>query len=378
MNLENLKALSLFSGCGGMDLGVSQAGFDVLASVERDPYCCESLRVNKEYQGTSNKIVEADIRSISPKVLADEIDLKIGELDLLFGGPPCQAFSQIGKQKGLEDERGLLLFEMVRFARVLKPKVVFIEQVKGLVNAKDVAGRRGGILKALLDELTQIGYVSKWKVINAADFGVPQKRQRLFIVATLDENGFEFPYAEFAEQPKPTLFGSLKPYVTVGQAIAGLGEPEVKDKNGFTRTDSHVDPTPAGDKYRINGVPEGLYLSSQVGILPPEQIKGLTKKDTTKFLRTSRFSPSNTLRGGEIFFHPTKNRYLTPREYLRIHGFPDEFILEGPIRGRSGRVKNLDQYRQIANSVPPSLAKVIAEKIRGYLCQKSLNFSVTA
>lgn len=375
MNREKLKAISLFSGCGGMDLGVSQAGFDVLASVERDPYCCDSLRANSK---SSNKVVEADIRTISPMVLADEIELKIGEIDLLFGGPPCQAFSQIGKQKGLEDERGLLLFEMVRFASVLKPRVVLIEQVKGLVNAKDVARRRGGILKALLDELIQIGYMPKWKVINAADFGVPQKRERLFIVATLGENGFKFPYAEFAEQPKPTLFGGLKPYMTVGQAIAGLGEPEVKDKNGFTRIDSHVDPTPAGDSCRINGVPEGLHLSSQKGILPPEQIKGLTKKDTTKFLRTSRSSPSNTLRGGEIFFHPTKNRYLTPREYLRIHGYPDEFILKGPIRGRSGRVKNLDQYRQIANSVPPPLAKVIAENIRGYLCQKSLSFSATA
>ena len=79
-----------------------------------------------------------------------------------------------------------------------------------------------------------------------------------------------------------------------------------------------------------------------------------------------------------MFFHPTENRYLTPREYLRVHGYPDEFILKGPIRGRSGRVKNLDQYRQIANSVPPPLAKAIAEKIRGYLCQKSLSFSATA
>ena len=375
---EKLKALSLFSGCGGMDLGVNQAGFEVLASVERDPYCCESLQANNEYQFASTQVIEADIRTISPEVLADEIGLETGELDLLFGGPPCQAFSQIGKQKGLKDERGLLLFEMVRFARALKPKVVFIEQVKGLLSAKDMAGKRGGILNALLDELALIGYVPKWKVINAADFGVPQKRQRLFVVATLDENGFEFPHAIYAEQPKRTLFfGTLKPYRTVGQAIADLGEPEVKRKDGYRRTDSHVDPTPAGDRFRINGVPEGSHLAAQIGILPLEQIKGLTKKDTTKFLRTSRFSPSNTLRGGEIFFHPIENRYLTPREYLRVHGYPDEFILKGPIRGRSGRVKNLDQYRQIANSVPPPLAKVIAENIRGYLCQKSLSFSAT-
>lgn len=378
MKLEKPTGLSLFSGCGGMDLGVSQAGFEVLASVERDPYCCESLRANIEYHSSSTKVIEADIRTVSPVVLAEEVGIEAGKLELLFGGPPCQAFSQIGKQKGLADERGLLLFEMVRFAYALKPKIVFIEQVKGLVSAKDAAGKRGGILKLLLDELTHIGYVPKWKVINAADFGVPQKRQRLFIVATLDENGFEFPHATCAAQPQQTLFGSLQPYATVGQAISGLGKPELKTKQGYSRTDSHVDPTPAGDRYRINGVPEGSHLSAQIGVLPPEQIKGLTKKDTTKFLRTSRSTPSNTLRGGEVFFHPIENRYLTPREYLRVHGYPDEFILKGPIRGRSGRVKNLDQYRQIANSVPPPLAKVIADKVKGYLCQKSSSFSVTA
>ncbi|MCA9951557.1 MAG: DNA cytosine methyltransferase, partial [Anaerolineales bacterium] len=206
---------------------------------------------------------------------------------------------------------------------------------------------------------------------------VPQKRFRLFVVATLGENGFKFPNSTHAIKQEWTLFGKLKPYTTVGKAIEGLGKPEIKTKNGYKRTDSHVDPTPNGDRFRINGVPEGSYLAAQAGLLPPNQIKGLTKKDTTKFLRTSRYAPSNTLRGGEIFFHPFENRYLTPREYLRVHGYPDDFILKGPIRGRSGRVKNLDQYRQVANSVPPPLARLIANEIRGYLCQKSLSFSVT-
>ena len=228
----------------------------------------------------------------------------------------------------------------------------------------------------LIDALAGIGYIPKWKVINAADFGIPQKRLRVFIVATHSPNEFEFPTPTHAVEGAMTLFGTLKPYETVGTAIAGLGDPEVKRKDGFKRRDSHVDPTPDGDRLRINGVPEGSYLAAQTH-LPPEQIKGLTKKDTTKFLRTSRFSPSNTLRGGEIFFHPLENRYLTPREYLRVHGYPDEYILKGPIRGRSGRVKNLDQYRQVANSVPPPLAKAIACQLKEYLCHKSLSFSAS-
>ena len=230
----------------------------------------------------------------------------------------------------------------------------------------------------MLNELESLGYVPKWKVINSANYGVPQLRQRLFIIATKEFNGFQFPAPTHIPLSQPSLLNDLKSFSTVGEVISGLGQPEPKNGGNYKRIDSHVDPTPKGDKIRITSVPEGSYLAKQTGILPKEQIKGLTKKDTTKFLRASRFKPSNTLRGGEIFFHPLENRYLTPREYMRIHGYPDSYLLKGPIRGRSGRVRNLDQYRQIANSVPPPVAKILAQEIyRELLCQKSLNFSVT-
>ena len=129
---------------------------------------------------------------------------------------------------------------------------------------------------------------------------------------------------------------------------------------------SHYDGTPPRDRERIRGVPEGKNLSSQTQ-LPQEQIEGLTRKDTTKFLRLDRGRPANTLRGGEIFFHPTEDRYLTPREYLRIHGFPGDYVLRGAVRGRSGRVKYLDQHRQVANAVPPPLAEAVAGAIQAWL-----------
>jgi DNA (cytosine-5)-methyltransferase 1 len=370
-------ALSLFSGAGGMDLGVAQAGFEILACIEKDPYCCETLHHAVEAENSTTNVIEADIKSIEPENLMKEMGLKQGELDLLFGGPPCQPFSQIGKKQGLEDERGLLLFQMTRFAKTFQPKVVFIEQVKGLLSAKGQKEEPGAIFQLLLTKLETLGYVPKWKLINAADYGVPQLRERVFIVATKAFNGFKFPEPTHIPKIQLSLLDNLKPYSTVGEALAGLGSPELKNGAGYQRADSHVDPTPDGDRFRIHGVPEGSYLAAQTH-LPKEQIKGLTKKDTTKFLRVSRFQLSKTLRGGEIFFHPLEDRYLTPREYMRIHGFPDSYLLKGPIRGRSGRVRNLDQYRQVANAVPPPVAKILAQEIkRILLCQKSLSSSVT-
>lgn len=359
-----------------MDIGVRAAGFEILASLERDKHCCSTLRENIKRENHNTLVLENDIRDIDPEVVLDMIGIEPGSLDLLFGGPPCQAFSQIGKQASLSDERGLLLFEMTRFAKVLKPKIVFIEQVKGLISAKDHEGRSGGVLEMLITELQSIGYSPKWKLLNSADYGVAQQRKRVFIVATLATNTFTFPTATHQSITKGGLeLFELKPYVGVGEVLKGIARPA--KKHGSPRLPSHIDVTPPRDRERINGVPEGGHLAAQTH-LPKEQLGKLGKKDTTKYLRLSRTQPSNTLRCGEIFFHPTQNRYLTPREYMRIHGYPDSYILCGPIRSRSGRIADLDQHRQIANSVPPPLAKTIAIEIAQNLtCRKSSKSLVT-
>ena len=376
MRTKKLKAISLFSGAGGMDIGVSEAGFDTLACIEQDIFCCETLRHNFKREGKKTKVIEDDIRNIDPDSLMNELGIKRGEVDLLYGGSPCQSFSQIGKMESLKDERGLLLFQMIRFAKAIKPKAIFIEQVKGLLNARDYNGHAGGVLDMLLSDLKDLGYQIKWKVINAADYGVTQLRKRVFVVAVRSGIKFDFPPPTHGSQEFSLPLFSVKPYFTVGEAIKGLGTPE--KKNEGAREDSHIDVTPAGDKLRIHGVPEGSFLAAQIH-LPKEQVQNLTKKDTTKYLRLSRSRPANTLRGGEIFFHPIENRYLTPREYMRIHGYPDNYVLKGPIRSRSGRVKNLDQHRQVANSVPPPVAKAIANNIAKVLkCRKYSKSLVTA
>jgi DNA (cytosine-5)-methyltransferase 1 len=366
---RKFKAISLFSGAGGMDIGVMQAGFEILACVEFDPYACETLRANISREKRKTKVFETDIRKVNPDELMAELGLQPGELDLLCGGPPCQAFSQIGKRHSLQDERGLLLFEMTRFAKAFRPRTILIEQVKGLLNAEDEQGKPGGVFDLLLKRLEKLEYGPKWKVVNAGEYGVPQLRQRVFIVSTEKPNGFQFPPPTHSASKKDLPLFPLPPYITVGEALEGLGKPY--KQNGYIPENSHLDVTPDGDRYRINGVPEGSHLAAQLH-LPKEQRCNLTKKDTTKFKRLSRYLPSNTLRCGEIFFHPQENRYLTPREYMRIHGYPDDYILKGPIRGRSGRVRHLDQHRQVANSVPPPVARILAKEIIKTLYAKNL------
>ena len=366
-------ALSLFSGAGGMDIGIRQAGFRVLAALEFDEHACSTLRAAAEREKTGTKVLQVDIRKVNPKTLMKELGQKAGQLDLLFGGPPCQSFSLAGKQMGLNDERGLLLFEMARFAAVFKPKVILMEQVKGLLSAKGKRNRRGEVFELFLKDLESNKYLPKWRVVLAADFGVPQLRQRLFVVATRGRNGFAYPDPTHTQKEKCSGLFPLEPYTSVGQVLGGLGAPakKVKGQTMYDSLNSHVDVTPARDRERIHPVPEGSYLAAQTHVSEALR-KGLSPKDTTKYLRVHRARPANTLRCGEIFYHPTEDRYLTPREYMRVHGYPDEYRLYGPIRSRTGSVRNLDQHRQVANSVPPPVAKTLAKQIHSYLHEQNL------
>lgn len=361
---ERRTALSLFSGAGGLDIGVTQAGFDILACAEIDPHCCATLRHAVASEGRATQVIEGDIRTVNPVCLREEFRLQPGELDLLCGGSPCQSFSQIGKRECLQDERGMLLFEFVRFAEALRPKAILMEQVKGLLNAPDAAGKIGGVYEKLRSDLENLGYQFSMKIINAADYGVPQLRQRVFIVATRSGISFDFPAPTHYNARKTGGLFEAPTYRTAGDVLGGLGEPA--PKSDCPPENSHMDVTPAGDRRRIHGVQEGSHLARELH-LPADQRGGLTKKDTTKFLRVNRKEPVNTLRCGEIFYHPTEDRYLTPREYMRIHGYPDNYLLKGPIRGRSGQVRVLDQHRQVANSVPPPVAFVIADAIQNAL-----------
>jgi DNA (cytosine-5)-methyltransferase 1 len=348
-----VKALSIFSGCGGLDIGVENAGFENVASIEFDPNAAKTLENWRDLNGKNTQIFKEDIKNIDPKKFKGE------KIALLHGGPPCQAFSLIGQRKSLDDPRGQLLFEVIRFAEALKPKALLIENVKGLLSAPDSKGRVGGAFELFIKELSKLNYIPKWAIINAADYGVPQKRERLFIVATYGKNGFSFPVPTHSDEPEELSLFPLKSHEAIWKYISNLPKPVKKGEN--EKFPNHIDVTPARDKERISYVSEGGHLANSDA--PPDIKLNLTKKDTTKYRRLSKVEPSLTLRGGEIFYHPTQDRYLTPREYMRIHTFPDNLILSGPVRSRSGSVKDLDQHRQVANAVPPKLAEIIAKQI---------------
>lgn len=207
------KVISLFSGAGGFDIGFESAGFEVAVAVEIDASCCDTLRCNKP----GLPIINKSIVDVSGEEILKNARLKVGEAALVIGGPPCQSFSLAGLRKGLNDDRGKLLFEFVRIVRETLPKGFVLENVKGLTNWDN-----GRAMQMLIEELGKpIDYngveykysIAAPRVLNAVDYGVPQNRERLILVGNRMGKNFEYPIPE-------------KNQKTVWDAIGGLPKPK--------------------------------------------------------------------------------------------------------------------------------------------------------
>ena len=340
------SALSLFAGAGGMDIGVDRAGFKTVCAIDFDHHCANTLRRNARRKTVWN----VDVRVVDAGRLRDALGMREGDLGLLHGGPPCQPFSPIGKRRGVSDPRGMLVFEMVRFARAFMPKAVMIEQVLNFLRAAMPDGRP--VSDALAAEFRALGYKMHVRALNALDFGLPQRRERAILVCLRAGMDFTFPAGNGVRR-------------TVGGVLKDMPPPSARDATPALA--NHIDITPARDRERISYVPEGLWLS-KCSDAPADIVKRLTRKDTTKFRRLDRSSFAPTLRCGEAPYHPTDDRYITPREAARLQGFPDSHVFTGPIRGRTGSVRDLDQYRQVANAVPPPMSGAVAASIKDALC----------
>ena len=218
------KVISLFSGAGGMDIGFGMAGFETVVAVEYDKSCCETLRKNNP----NLNVIQGDISEITTENILKKGNLKVTEPALVIGGPPCQSFSLAGKRMGIDDSRGKLVLEFIRIVRESLPKVFVMENVKGMVN-----WQKGRAIEAIMNEISEpihfegkvYSYDVNIAVLNAVDYGVPQFRERVFLVGNRMGKTFQFPEPTHCNQVGGTidLFNKKKkPYVSVWDAIGEL------------------------------------------------------------------------------------------------------------------------------------------------------------
>lgn len=222
--MKENKIISLFSGAGGMDIGFGMAGFKIAVAVELDKSCCETLKKNDP----NLNVIQGDISKISTKEILKTGGLKVTEPALVIGGPPCQSFSLAGKRMGMDDSRGKLVLEFIRVVRESLPKVFVMENVKGMVNWE-----RGKAIEAIMNEISEpivfknkeYSYNINISVLNAADYGSPQLRERVFLVGNRVGKTFQFPEPTHCNRSDGVidLFNRKKQlYTTVWDAIGEL------------------------------------------------------------------------------------------------------------------------------------------------------------
>jgi DNA (cytosine-5)-methyltransferase 1 len=329
---NQLTFVSLFSGAGGFSIGFKAAGFRCLCSSDKD----EDSEKTHLKNWPDVPFIRKSVTSLLPKEILRATN---GEKpDVIIGGPPCQGFSMMGDKHG-SDPRNMLFSSYVNLVRELQPQCFVFENVKGLKIL-----HKGDFLLNLSKNFAKCGYDIYFKILNAADFGVPQNRERVILIGTRANKQFCYP------RPSALKIGKIKPHRTVGEAIGdlvGFGE-EVPNhiplKHGITVV----------KRYKL--IPEGGKLP------PPEKLPKEIRRSNfgSTYLRLSNSSLSMTLVPGNNAFpiHPTLDRSLTPREAARIQSFPDGHIFCGTRR---------KQCILVGNAVPPLLAANIAKSVKRHL-----------
>lgn len=342
------KIIDLFCGCGGLSLGFEKAGFEVELAIDMWKDAIETYNLNH-----TNKVARCvDIHNISNEYL-EEIRKK-GEVVGIIGGPPCQGYSTVGT-RDINDPRNHLYLEYCRIVEKVNPEFFVIENVKGLTTLGNGAFKRD-----IIERFGNLGYTVAYKIINAADFGVPQNRHRVFFVG-MKKNAFEF--------PSPS-----NDRITTSEALSDL--PYINNDNGLDLLHEYIEgPT---NEYQRNMRENSTVVRNHQITVHTEQtvniismipdggkIKDIPKeywnvrKYNKAFERMSSVKPSNTVdTGHRNYFHYKENRIPTARENARLQSFPDTFEFLGT---------KTSQYKQIGNAVPPLLAYAIAKAIKRQL-----------
>ena len=362
--MKKIRALSFFSGAMGLDIGLEKAGIDVILACESEKFIRETIKLNRP----KIKVLE-DINNYSAKEIRKEAGLKSKEkIDLIVGGPPCQAFSTAGKRLSINENRGIVFIKYLELIKELNPTYFVIENVRGLLSVPlkhvphdkrkgklKTKEEKGGTLNYILNYLNNIGYKVSFNLYNSANFGSPQIRERVIIIGNKKE---KLPYLT----PTHSQHGEfgLKPWKTFKAAVKGLHNinhdyvkfPEsrlkyykkLKEGQNWRNLPLKLQKEALGNSYYLGGGKTGFLRRL-----------GWNKPSPT--LVTDPMMPATDLA------HPVENSPLSIQEYKRIQEFPDDWKLAGSIR---------NQYKQIGNAVPVSLGKAIGKLIVNHILKKKI------
>ena len=368
-----MKFLDLFAGIGGFRLGLESAGHECVGFCEIDKFARASY---KAIHDTEGEIELHDITSVP-----DELVRKIGHVDIICGGFPCQAFSIAGKRGGFEDTRGTLFFEIARFASILKPKYIFCENVKGLLNHD-----KGRTFKTIINTFDELGYDVEWQMLNSKDFGVPQNRERVYIVGHLrgertrpvfpifGKNGTtnQANIKQIGNINNSTSFGGnpqtgrvydiegISP--TLNTMQGGGREPKVMVIDDQGRRNKKISPKNIVPTLRAQSHGQKGRIYDVDGISPIKVYDFYNKtfrKDGTIGTLTANGGVSITHCGTFGISDGIRIRKLTPRECWRLQAFPDWAF------DKAQEVNSKTQlYKQAGNSVTVNVIKAIAERLK--------------
>jgi len=385
----HFKVLDLFAGCGGLSFGALEAGHKVVAAVEADKWACDTYAFNLPsvdlFRSRLEDITFARLREFR------------GIVNLVVGGPPCQGFSVSGKrQYGEHLPSNNLVFEFVRVIRAVAPNFFMLENVGGL---KSYRLDKQPLLRTLAELFGRLGYRLYTQVLQAADYGIPQIRSRLFIVGTRIPLRYD-PFPTPTHSSKPTR--SLKPYLTVGDAILDL--PPLKSGEGSDSAQPYTSSALTRFQREMRHVSSGVFnhqamkhsaalvdrfralkpgeCAYRIGRQPSSDGDRPVTKYKTNNQRLILDQPSLCVTANfqSTFVHPVQPRNLTAREAARLMSFPDRFVFKGRrtlmsssllvAEGRHAE-NHLSQYNQIGNAVPPRLAALLVSHLAEVLSCKS-------
>lgn len=340
--------VSVFSGAGGLDIGLQRAGWDCLYATDFDKHAVETLKLNAvagRFNGGGH-IRQADIRDLTGSEILSDVGRSRGGVDLLAGGPPCQSWSSAGHQLGFNDPRGRLFEDYLRVAQQLDVRWLLFENVRGLITAKGSDGLPGSALAAIRQALFKAGWQTRVELLNAADYGAPQRRVRVVLLGYRQGDEPALPTPTYSERVED----GRNPWVSMADALNRLRAPDVDE---IIR-------------------PSGKLAVELATIPPGSGVKSPGKRETTRpgghwgykqgafvadLQRPARTVTANAQQ--DWIRDPVHGlRRLSPRECAALQTFPTDWIFSG---------KRVDQYRQIGNAVPPLLAEQVGMTLRAHV-----------